>query len=97
MSVRLALHIQPNAKKTEVAGWHGEAIKLRVHAPPVDGAANEAVVNFLSECFGISKRQVELIQGASSRSKLFELQGVTEAMLDAWILRHAGTRKEGTQ
>ena len=97
MSVRLALHIQPNARKTEVAGWHGEVIKLRVHAPPVDGAANDAVILYLAESFGIPRRQIDLIQGASSRSKLFELQGVDQARLDAWILQQTGSQGTSTR
>lgn len=92
MIVRIALHIQSNARKTEVAGWHGDVIQLRVHAPPVDDAASDAVMELLARSFGIPKRQVTLVQGASSRSKLFALEGEDTPALDAWTLGEAGPR-----
>ncbi len=67
--VVLTLHIQPGAKKTEVAGLHGEALKIRLAAPPVDGKANECLIAFLAERLGVAKSHVALIAGETSRAK----------------------------
>jgi uncharacterized protein (TIGR00251 family) len=82
--VVLSLHIQPGAKKTEVAGLHGEALKIRLHAPPVDGKANEALIAFLAERLGALKARVVLEAGQTSRSKRVRVVGVTaEAVVAA--------------
>jgi hypothetical protein len=73
----LSLHIQPGAKKTEVAGLHGEALKIRLHAPPVDGKANDALIAFLAERLGVPKARVVLESGQTSRSKRVRVVGVT--------------------
>lgn len=73
----LTLYIQPGAKRTEVAGLHGEALKIRVAAPPVDGAANEALLNFLKKAFGVPGSNITLKHGASGRSKVVEIQSPT--------------------
>lgn len=70
----LTLYIQPGAKRTEVAGLHGEALKIRIAAPPVDGAANEALLDFLKKAFGVPGSNVTLKHGASGRSKVVEIQ-----------------------
>lgn len=74
--VVLTLHIQPGAKRTECAGLHGEALKIRLAAPPVDGKANEALVAFLSKTLGVSKSSVELISGETSRAKRVRVERV---------------------
>jgi uncharacterized protein len=65
----LSLHLQPGAKKTEAAGLHGGALKLRLRARPIEGAANEALLEFLAELFEVPRRQVELVAGPQSREK----------------------------
>jgi len=67
--VVLTLHIQPGAKKTEIVGLHGAALKIRLAAPPVDGKANACLLAFLAERLGVTKSQVELVSGESSRTK----------------------------
>lgn len=67
--VVLTLHIQPGAKKTEVAGIHGEALKIRLAAPPVDGKANAALLAFVAERMALPKSRVELVSGQTSRAK----------------------------
>jgi uncharacterized protein len=69
----LTLHIQPGAKKTEVAGLHGNALKIRVAAPPVEGAANEVLLKFVARLFAVPARQVSLVSGATSRHKVLEI------------------------
>ena len=81
-SVVLALHIQPGAKKTELAGLHGEALKIRLAAPPVDGKANAALLAFLAKACGVSKSAVELVSGETSRSKRVRIHGVDVAELE---------------
>lgn len=71
----LTLHIQPGAKRTEVAGLHGMALKIRLAAPPVEGRANEALLKFIAESFGVPLRQVELKQGGQSRHKVVAITG----------------------
>jgi hypothetical protein len=73
----VSFYVQPRASKTEVAGRHGYAIKIRVKAPPVDGAANEEVIRFLAKRFRVSRKSVELVSGSTSRHKQIAIQGVT--------------------
>lgn len=73
--VTLTLHIQPGAKRSEIAGLHGEALKIRLAAPPVEGRANEALLKFIAELFGVPVRQVELKQGGQSRHKVVAVSG----------------------
>lgn len=71
----LTLHVQPGAKRTEVTGLHGVALKIRLAAPPVEGRANEALLKFIAESFGVPLRQVELKQGGQSRHKVVAITG----------------------
>lgn len=65
-SLILTLHIQPGARKTEIVGLHGEALKIRLAAPPVDGKANAALLGFLAKACGVSKSAVELLIDSAS-------------------------------
>lgn len=71
----LSLHIQPGARKTEIAGLYDGALKLRLAAPPVDGKANEALLHYLAERLGLPRRALELKSGATSRRKLVRVNG----------------------
>ncbi len=77
--VTLRLHIQPGAKKTEVVGLHGEALKIRLAAPPVDGKANACLLAFLADRLGVAKSAVSLLSGDSSRAKRVHVSGLTDA------------------
>ena len=85
--VTLAVRAQPGAKKTAITGIYGEGpnaqLKIAVHAPPIEGRANEALVDFLADLFSMPRRNVELISGELSRSKVFLLRGVTLDEADA--------------
>ena len=72
-SVELSLHVQPGAKRTEVAGLHGTALKLRLAAPPVEGKANAALLRFLADAFDVPLRSVTLVRGETSREKLVRI------------------------
>jgi hypothetical protein len=71
----LTLHIQPGAKRSEIAGLHGDALKIRLAAPPIDGRANEALLKYLAGLFEVPLRQVELRQGGQSRHKVVAISG----------------------
>jgi uncharacterized protein (TIGR00251 family) len=67
---RLHLHIQPNARTTEVVGEHGAALKIRLQAPPVDGKANQALLKWLAKQLGLRQAQLTLISGELAREKV---------------------------
>lgn len=85
--ITLTLHIQPGARKTEFAGLHGDALKIRLAAPPVDGKANEALIKFLAETLHLPKSAVTLKSGQSSRRKVLEVSGATSVSI-AGLSRH---------
>jgi uncharacterized protein (TIGR00251 family) len=67
--VTLQIQAQPGAKRTEVAGLYGDCLKLRLASPPVDGKANECLIEFLAERLGVKRAQVRITRGLSSRRK----------------------------
>ena len=77
----LLVHVQPRARQTEVVGWHGEAIKVRISAPPVDGAANEELVRFLARQARVPKSAVRILSGVSSRRKRISVAGIDLSQL----------------
>ena len=82
-SIRVSVHVQPRASRSEVIGTHGSALKVRIQAPPVEGAANEAVISLLAERLGVPRRAVRIVAGAASRSKTIEIDGTTEEAVRA--------------
>jgi len=76
---RLAVKAIPNAPRDAVVGWMGEVLKVKVHAPALDGRANEALCAFVAEALGVPKGDVALLQGAKSRQKLLEIRGLAVA------------------
>lgn len=76
--VRLHLWIQPNASKSEVIGPYENSLKIKIKAPPVEGKANQEVIEFLSKKLAISKKNINIIRGDSSRKKCVEILGLTE-------------------
>jgi hypothetical protein len=73
------VRVQPRASRTEVAGPYGDALRIRLAAPPVDGAANEALVRFLADRLGVPRASVRLEGGATGRSKVVAIDGVDPA------------------
>ena len=90
--IMLAVRAQPGAKKTCIVGVYGEGasaqLKIAVQAPPVEGRANEALVEFLAGLFSVPRARVELVSGELSRTKVFLLRGVMREGADA-VLRVA--------
>jgi uncharacterized protein (TIGR00251 family) len=78
-SVRFAVRVQPRSSRTGVDGMHAAALRVRVNAPPVENAANEAVVTVLAKTLGVAKRAVVIFAGARSRSKVVAISGLRAA------------------
>jgi uncharacterized protein (TIGR00251 family) len=88
---RLAVRVQPGARRTGVGGARGEALVVRVAQPPESGRATEACLRAVAEAFGVPRRAVRLVAGATSRDKTVELDGPYDALADrARQLRAAG-------
>ena len=78
MRARLAVRVQPRANRSEVVGLHGDSIKIRLKAPPIDGAANEELIRFVAESLGVSRSHIELKSGLRGRSKTIAIEGISE-------------------
>lgn len=76
--VRFGVRVQPRASRTEIAGVHGDALKVRLSAPPVDGAANAQLVELLADTFAVSRHAIRILAGEGSRAKVVEIDGVDE-------------------
>lgn len=76
--VVISVRVQPRSSRNEIVGVLGESLKVRVTAPPVDGAANEALIDLLKSTFRIPSTAITIVSGSSSRTKIVELAGVTE-------------------
>lgn len=79
----LALKAIPNAPRSEVVGWLGDALKVKVHAPPVEGRANDVLCAFLADELGLPRRAVTVLRGDTSRQKLVRIDGLTLAAVRA--------------
>ena len=86
---RITVHTVPGAKSTECVGAHGDALKVRVTAPPVDGKANALLQRFLAETFGLAPSAVELVGGNTQRRKIFVLHWADAAARARGEQRHA--------
>lgn len=75
-TVRFAVHVQPRASRTELVGWHEDAVKVRVAAPPVEGAANAELLALLAKKLGVPKSAIRILTGERGRRKLVEVKGV---------------------
>ena len=74
--VQLQLHVQPGASRTGIAGLHGDALKVRITAPPADGRANRELLDFLAEVLGVARARIALVKGESGRRKTVVVQGI---------------------
>jgi uncharacterized protein (TIGR00251 family) len=84
----LAVKAVPNAPRNELAGWHGEALKIKIHAPPVEGRANEAICEFVAEVLGLPRRAVTVDRGDTSRLKFLRVEGLDLAAACRRIQAH---------
>jgi len=76
-NVELRIHCQPRASKTEIVGLHGEALKVRLIAPPVEGQANTELCQFLARYFGVLRQEVQILSGKGGKQKRVLLKGKT--------------------
>jgi uncharacterized protein (TIGR00251 family) len=76
ISARFPVHVVPRSRVTEIAGRYGDAIRIRLAAPPVDGAANDALVRFLAERLGVARGDIRIATGAAGRRKIVEVDGM---------------------
>ena len=74
---QFALRVQPRASRNAIAGVIGDAVKLAITAPPVDGKANQAVVEYLAELFDVAKSNIVIVSGESGRNKLIAVRGLS--------------------
>ena len=77
-SSTLAIKVVPNAPRSAVAGWLGEARKVKIHAPPVEGRSNQGLCSFLAAHLGMPRRSVTVLRGDSSRLKIVRIEGFAE-------------------
>ncbi|HEY0946017.1 MAG TPA: DUF167 domain-containing protein [Opitutaceae bacterium] len=82
-SCKLAIKAVPNAPRSAIVGWLGDALKVKVHAPPLEGRANEELCAFLAETLGLPRRAVTIATGDTSRQKLVRIDGLTLADVKA--------------
>ncbi len=75
--VELRIYCQPRASKTEIVGFHGDALKVRLAAPPVEGEANLELCQFLAQCFDVSRQDVQILSGKGARQKRVLIEGKT--------------------
>ncbi len=86
-SCTLELKVIPNAPRNEIAGWLGAALKVKVHAPALEGRANDELLDFLAETLGLPRRSVTLLRGDKSRQKVVRISGLDAAVVRAQLSR----------
>lgn len=86
---KIVVYCQPGAKQTQCVGWHDGKPKIQLKAPPVDGAANKALIAFLAERCGVPKSAVTIELGASGRTKRVEVAGLSDAKLALFLVEGA--------
>jgi uncharacterized protein (TIGR00251 family) len=84
---RVTVKVHPRAKRSGIAGRFGEAWKLDLAAPPVDGKANDECVRFLAELADVPRARVRIVTGASSRTKVVEIEGIDQAQLERRLVQ----------
>ncbi len=90
-SLTLTLQITPNARRSEVVGWLGDRLKVKIKAPAVEGKANAELVRFLAELFGVRANAVVLLRGETARLKVVRVDGMDDNVKDSKRLAFLGT------
>lgn len=86
-STVLRIRVKPRASTTEVVGWAGRSLRVRVAAPPVEGEANRAVIDLLARTLGVPRSAVSLVGGARGRDKLLRIAGISHEIVEAKLAR----------
>jgi len=79
----LKLHVTPRGSRNEISGWRGDTLCVKLTAPPVEGAANTAIVKFIADSLGLRKSQIELVSGDKSREKTLRITGICDSDIRA--------------
>lgn len=87
-AIRFAVRVHPRASRSEVLGAHGEALKVRLASPPVDGAANAALIDLLADVLDVPRRAVRITAGKASRLKVVEIDGIVAAKVERLADEH---------
>jgi uncharacterized protein (TIGR00251 family) len=82
-SITFTVRVIPRSSKTEIVGEHDGALKIKLKSPPVDGAANDELVRFLSKLLSVPKTNIEIVSGETSRTKRIRVSGITSAQIAA--------------
>ncbi len=90
---RITVKAHPRARRSAITGRFGEAWKLDLAAPPVDGKANEECVRFLAELAGVARARVRVLSGATGRLKVVEIEGVEQAEMEKLLEAAASARE----
>ena len=85
----LKVRVNPRSSRNQITGWQGDVLGVKVTAPPVEGAANKACIEFLADQLGVKKSQVTLVTGAASREKVFEITGISREDIDRRLAGHS--------
>lgn len=85
----LSVRVQPRASRNEVAGLVGDQLKIRLTAPPVEGAANDACLAFLAKLLDLPPSRLAIIQGERSRNKVVRITGLTQAEVTTRLAKNA--------
>ena len=82
----LNVRVQPSAKKDEISGWMGDGtLKVKVRGKPVEGKANDSLIQFLSKALGISKSSIEIVSGEKARNKRLKISGIRKETIDRYL------------
>ncbi len=82
MKCRLKVKVVPGSSQTEIVGWLGESLKIKVSAPPEKGKANTSVIKLLSEKLKLDKKSITIVHGSTSQNKVIEISGITDQQLN---------------
>lgn len=82
-STSISIYVQPRASKTEISGMHDGVLRIRLAAPPVDGAVNQALIAFIAETLDIAKSRVRVVSGLAGRRKVVRIEGMSEGAVAA--------------
>src|SRR2546426_8966479 len=85
--VILSLRVQPRASRNAVAGWTGDTLNIRLTAPPVEGAANAACLEFLADLLDLPQSHIEILKGARSRTKVIRISGLSQDEVHARLAK----------
>jgi len=83
----LKIRVNPRSSRNQINGWRDDVLQIKLTAPPVEGAANKAVLEFLAEQLGIKKSQIALVSGSTSREKIIEITGLSNGQIRCRIER----------